>query len=143
MRRRPPISTRTCTIFPYTSLFRSHRFNQTQQDAFLPHIERGTIVFVGATTENPSFELNSALLSRCRVHVMEAVSPDDILAALRSALEDAERGLGDRGLSIGDEQLRLLATAADGDVRRGLTLLEIAAELAGAEVEGQDRQSVG
>src|SRR3546814_2774648 len=68
---------------------------------------------------------------------MEAVSPDDILAALRSALEDAERGLGDRGLSIGDEQLRLIATAADGDVRRGLTLLEIAAELAGEEVEGQ------
>ena len=108
-----------------------HRFNKTQQDAFLPHIERGTIVFVGATTENPSFELNSALLSRCRVHVMEAVSPDDILAALRGALDDAERGLGGRGLSIGDNQLRLVATAADGDVRRGLTLLEIAAELAG------------
>src|SRR3546814_2891569 len=68
---------------------------------------------------------------------MEAVSPDDILAALRSALEDAERGLGDRGLSIGDEQLRLIATAAAGHVRRGLTLLEIAAELAGEEVAGQ------
>ena len=107
-----------------------HRFNKTQQDAFLPHIERGTIVFVGATTENPSFELNSALLSRCRVHVMEAVSPEDILAALRRALEDGERGLGERKLSIGDAQLLLIATAADGDVRRGLTLLEIAAELA-------------
>jgi len=114
-----------------------HRFNKTQQDAFLPHIERGTIVFVGATTENPSFELNSALLSRCRVHVMEAVSPDDILAALRRALEDAERGLGERGLSIGDDQLRLIATAADGDVRRGLTLLEIAAELADEAGDGQ------
>jgi len=108
-----------------------HRFNKTQQDAFLPHIERGTIVFIGATTENPSFELNSALLSRCRVHVMDAVSVDDILIALRHALEDSEHGLGERGLQIGDQQLRLIATAADGDVRRGLTLLEIAAELAG------------
>ena len=107
-----------------------HRFNKTQQDAFLPHIERGTIMFVGATTENPSFELNSALLSRCRVHVMEAVSVDDITAALRHALDDGERGLGGRGLAIGDDQLRLIASAADGDVRRGLTLLEIAAELA-------------
>ena len=73
-----------------------HRFNKTQQDAFLPHIERGSIVFVGATTENPSFELNSALLSRCRVHVLEAVSVDDILAALVRAMEDEERGLGGR-----------------------------------------------
>ena len=108
-----------------------HRFNKAQQDAFLPHIERGTIIFVGATTENPSFELNSALLSRCRVHVMEPVSEDDIVLALRRALEDAERGLGGRGLHISDEHLRLVATAADGDVRRALTLLEIAAELAG------------
>jgi putative ATPase len=110
-----------------------HRFNKTQQDAFLPHIERGTIVFVGATTENPSFELNSALLSRCRVHVMEAVSADDIAIALQRALDDAERGLGGRGLRVGSEQLQLIATAADGDVRRGLTLLEIAAELAEGE----------
>ncbi|WP_407351572.1 replication-associated recombination protein A [Luteimonas sp. R10] len=108
----------------------AHRFNKAQQDAFLPHIERGTILFVGATTENPSFELNSALLSRCRVHVMEAVSVDDIAAALQRALEDVERGLGGRGLVVADPQLRLIATAADGDVRRGLTLLEIAAELA-------------
>ena len=108
-----------------------HRFNKAQQDAFLPHIERGTILFVGATTENPSFELNSALLSRCRVHVMEAVSADDIVAALRRALDDETHGLGGRGLSIASEQLQLIATAADGDVRRGLTLLEIAVELAG------------
>ena len=108
-----------------------HRFNKVQQDAFLPHIERGTILFVGATTENPSFELNSALLSRCRVHVMEAVSAADIAVALRRALDDAERGLGGRGIGIGDAQLDLVAAAADGDVRRGLTLLEIAAELAG------------
>ena len=106
-----------------------HRFNKAQQDAFLPHIERGSILFVGATTENPSFELNSALLSRCRVHVMEALSVDDIVVALQQALDDGERGLGGRGLQVGDEQLALIAQAADGDVRRGLTLLEIAAEL--------------
>ncbi|MCC7247467.1 MAG: replication-associated recombination protein A [Lysobacter sp.] len=109
-----------------------HRFNKAQQDAFLPHIERGTILFVGATTENPSFELNSALLSRCRVHVMEAVSADDIATALQFALDDETRGLGGRGLRIAPEQLQTIATAADGDVRRGLTLLEIAAELAEA-----------
>ncbi|MBP6748897.1 MAG: replication-associated recombination protein A [Xanthomonadaceae bacterium] len=109
-----------------------HRFNKAQQDAFLPHIERGTILFVGATTENPSFELNSALLSRCRVHVMEAVSADDIATALQFALDDETRGLGGRGLRISPEQLQTIATAADGDVRRGLTLLEIAAELAEA-----------
>ncbi|WP_425479715.1 replication-associated recombination protein A [Dyella jiangningensis] len=107
-----------------------HRFNKAQQDAFLPHIERGVIIFVGATTENPSFELNSALLSRCRVHVLEAVTPDDIVMALRRALEDNERGLGTLQLEISDDSLRLIAQAADGDVRRGLTLLEIASELA-------------
>ena len=116
-----------------------HRFNKAQQDAFLPHIERGTILFVGATTENPSFELNSALLSRCRVHVMEAVSPDDIAIALRAALDDPTRGLGGQGVQVSDESLRLIASAADGDVRRSLTLLEIAAELAvdeGGEITG-------
>lgn len=110
-----------------------HRFNKAQQDAFLPHIERGTILFVGATTENPSFELNSALLSRCRVHVMEAVSTDDIRHALRRAADDEERGLGGQGLQASDEALREIAGAADGDVRRALTLLEIAAELAAGE----------
>ncbi len=110
-----------------------HRFNKVQQDAFLPHIERGTIVFVGATTENPSFELNSALLSRCRVHVLEAVSAEDISHALRRALADEERGLGGRGLSIDEDNLVQIAQAADGDVRRALTLLEIAAELAEGE----------
>ncbi len=107
-----------------------HRFNKAQQDAFLPHIERGTILFVGATTENPSFELNSALLSRCRVHVMDGVSVDDIVVALRWALDDGERGLGGQRLQVSDEALKQIAGAADGDVRRGLTLLEIAAELA-------------
>lgn len=107
-----------------------HRFNKSQQDAFLPHIERGVIIFVGATTENPSFELNSALLSRCRVHVLEPVSADDIVGALRRALSDEERGLGAQHLQVDDESLALIAQAADGDVRRALTLLEIAAELA-------------
>ena len=110
-----------------------HRFNKGQQDAFLPHIERGSIVFVGATTENPSFELNSALLSRCRVHVLEAVSVEDILAALQRALEDDERGLGGQGIAADEALLRQIAGAADGDVRCALTLLEIAAELAADE----------
>src|SRR5690606_7054855 len=107
-----------------------HRFNKTQQDAFLPHIERGIIILVGATTENPSFELNSALLSRCRVHVLESLTVEQIVAALQRALEDSERGLGDQQLQIEGYSLRLIAQAADGDVRRALTLLEIAAELA-------------
>jgi putative ATPase len=107
-----------------------HRFNKAQQDAFLPYIERGVIIFVGATTENPSFELNSALLSRCRVHVLDAVSPGDIVAALRRALSDDERGIGELGLQVEDATLKLIASAADGDVRRALTLLEIASELA-------------
>ena len=107
-----------------------HRFNKAQQDAFLPHIERGVILFVGATTENPSFELNSALLSRCRVHVMDAVAPDAIVAALKRALHDGERGLGARELRVDDDGLELIAQAADGDVRRALTLLEIAADVA-------------
>ena len=117
--------------FPGVSGFGTkHRFNKLQQDAFLPHIEKGVIVFVGATTENPSFELNSALLSRCRVHVLEAVPADAIVAALRRALADAERGLGARTLDVSDEALATMAQAADGDVRRALTFLEIAAELA-------------
>jgi putative ATPase len=107
-----------------------HRFNKTQQDAFLPHIEKGVIVFVGATTENPSFELNSALLSRCRVHVLDSIGVPDIVAALKRALVDTERGLGELQLQISDESLESIAEAADGDVRRALTLLEIAAELA-------------
>ncbi|HVB83907.1 MAG TPA: replication-associated recombination protein A [Rhodanobacteraceae bacterium] len=107
-----------------------HRFNKAQQDAFLPHIEKGVIVFIGATTENPSFELNSALLSRCRVHVMDAVGAEDIVTALERALADAEHGLGGQGLAVEADALALIAKAADGDVRRALTLLEIAAELA-------------
>jgi putative ATPase len=106
-----------------------HRFNKTQQDAFLPDIESGAIVFVGATTENPSFELNSALLSRCRVHVLDAVSPEAIEHALQAALEDDERGMGGKGVELAPGALSTVAHAADGDVRRALTFLEIAASL--------------
>ncbi len=106
-----------------------HRFNKVQQDAFLPFIEKGIIVFVGATTENPSFELNSALLSRCRVHVMDAVSVQAIVTALEAALSDQSKGIA-IDLVITQEQLLGLAKAADGDVRRALTLLEIAADVA-------------
>ena len=83
-----------------------HRFNKAQQDAFLPHIERGSILFIGATTENPSFELNSALLSRCRVHVLDAVGAEDIVDALKRALSDQSRGLGGQGVRIDDDKLR-------------------------------------
>lgn len=110
-----------------------HRFNRAQQDAFLPDIERGSIIFVGATTQNPSFELNSALLSRCRVHVLDSVSDEEIAQALNQALNDPIHGLGNLSLSIDASQLLVIAQASDGDVRRSLTLLEIIAELAQAD----------
>ena len=113
-----------------------HRFNKAQQDAFLPHVEDGTVLFVGATTENPSFELNSALLSRARVFVLKALTADDIRAILEAALADAERGLGGVGLEVEPEAIALLAAAADGDARRGLSLLETAADLARMDDDG-------
>jgi putative ATPase len=107
-----------------------HRFNKAQQDAFLPWVEDGTLTFIGATTENPSFELNSALLSRARVYVLKALDRDALLRILAAALADAERGLGGRGLALPHEQLEAIADAADGDARRALNLLELAADLA-------------
>jgi putative ATPase len=107
-----------------------HRFNKAQQDAFLPWVEDGTLTFIGATTENPSFELNSALLSRARVYVLKALSREALLAILRQALADPERGLGNRAPALAPEQLEALADAADGDARRALNLLELAADLA-------------
>jgi putative ATPase len=107
----------------------AHRFNKAQQDAFLPHVEDGTVVFIGATTENPSFELNNALLSRVRVYVLKALIAEDIAAVLRRALADREHGLGARSLRIGDDNLQRLCAAADGDARRALMLLELAADL--------------
>lgn len=106
-----------------------HRFNKSQQDAFLPYIEDGTILFVGATTENPSFELNNALLSRTRTYVLKPISADEIGAVLARALQDQEQGLGSRGLSITEDALQMLIRAADGDARRALTFLEIASDL--------------
>jgi len=108
-----------------------HRFNKSQQDAFLPHVEDGTLTFVGATTENPSFELNSALLSRARVYVLKALDATALRQVIDRALADAERGLGASRLTMADAERDALAQAADGDARRALNLLEIAAELAG------------
>lgn len=106
-----------------------HRFNKAQQDAFLPFVEDGTLTFIGATTENPSFELNNALLSRARVYVLRALDVDAIAGILRRALEDGERGLAGQ-YTITEEQIGILAAAADGDARRALNLLELAADLA-------------
>jgi putative ATPase len=106
-----------------------HRFNKSQQDAFLPFIEDGTLLFVGATTENPSFELNNALLSRTRTYVLKPISTDDLDKVLHRALEDKRDGLGNLGLSIDDDARQMLVNAADGDARRALTFLEIASDL--------------
>jgi len=108
-----------------------HRFNRAQQDAFLPHVESGTITLVGATTENPSFEMNGALLSRMRVFVLEPISSSDIDVLLRRALSDAERGLGGLDLGVDDDAMELIAVEADGDARRALTVLEAAAAQVG------------
>ena len=109
-----------------------HRFNKAQQDAFLPHVEDGTLTFIGATTENPSFEIIGALLSRARVYVLKALSADELRTLLSTALTDRERGLGARDLSIEEEATGLLVHAADGDARRALGMLELAAEVAAA-----------
>ncbi len=115
-----------------------HRFNKSQQDAFLPYVEDGTFTFIGATTENPSFELNNALLSRARVYVLKSLTTEDIDAVLLRALNDKERGLGKRDIVLADELRRCIAEMADGDARRSLNLLEIAADLA----EKRDGQEV-
>lgn len=106
-----------------------HRFNKAQQDAFLPYVEDGTLLFIGATTENPSFELNNALLSRARVYVLKSLDEQALEALLERALTDSERGLGQHQLRITDKAREILINAADGDARRLLNLLEIAADL--------------
>ncbi|MGX2039400.1 replication-associated recombination protein A [Methylocaldum sp. MU1018] len=106
-----------------------HRFNKSQQDAFLPHVEDGTIYFIGATTENPSFELNNALLSRARVYLLKSLSEDDLLDLIGRALSDSERGVGRPDLAFPDELRRWYAKAADGDARKVLSLLEITLDL--------------
>ncbi len=115
-----------------------HRFNKAQQDAFLPHVEDGTITLIGATTENPSFEVISPLLSRTRVYVLKQLSEQDLARIVRSALEDAERGLGGEGLEADDEAVALMAGVADGDARIALNLLELSAFTA-REAEGTAR----
>jgi putative ATPase len=110
-----------------------HRFNKAQQDAFLPYVERGTIRLIGATTENPSFEIISALLSRCRVYVLQPLSEDRIAQLLRRALEDRERGLGDMELTADDDALELIAGYSSGDCRGAYNTLEVAAQLAAAD----------
>ncbi|PYM08935.1 MAG: AAA family ATPase [Candidatus Rokuibacteriota bacterium] len=113
-----------------------HRFNRAQQDAFLPHVEKGTLVLIGATTENPSFELNSALLSRCRVYVLHALGEEDILAILRRPLGDWERGLASLKPAVSDEALRLVAALANGDARAALNILELAVVLSPVDAAG-------
>ena len=103
-----------------------HRFNKAQQDAFLPFVEKGSIVLIGATTENPSFEVNAALLSRCKVFVLQPLTEDEIMALLRRALTD-ERGLAEQHVSISDDLLRRIAVFANGDARSALSTLEMAA----------------
>ncbi|HET7651188.1 MAG TPA: replication-associated recombination protein A [Gammaproteobacteria bacterium] len=114
-----------------------HRFNKAQQDAFLPYVEDGTLTFIGATTENPSFELNNALLSRARTYVLKPLTGADVRQIIDTALSDTERGLGQRQIVLSDEARDRLAVAADGDARRALSLLEVAADL-GESRDGRD-----
>ena len=101
-----------------------HRFNKAQQDAFLPYVERGSIILIGATTENPSFEINNALLSRCKVFVLKELSKEDILTLLKNALSD-ERGFGDMKIDISEDDLKMIASFANGDARNALTMLDM------------------
>jgi putative ATPase len=114
-----------------------HRFNKSQQDTFLPYVEDGTLIFVGATTENPSFEVNNALLSRARVYVLKSIDTADLAKLLDRALTDKERGLGLLGLGVDTGARELLLAAADGDARRMLNLLETAADLSVADDAGR------
>src|SRR6201981_2684243 len=107
-----------------------HRFNKAQQDAFLPHVEKGNIRLIGATTENPSFEINSALLSRCRVYVLKPLTEDQVVLLLRRALTDRERGLGEKNWIAADEVVRKIASYTSGDARSAYNVLEVAAGLA-------------
>ncbi len=118
-----------------------HRFNKAQQDALLPHVEKGVVTLVGATTENPSFEVNAALLSRCRVLVTKPIPAADLSALAARALSDP-RGLADRGLSLDDVARRVLVQAAGGDARRLLTSLEVAADMADADPEARSDGAV-
>lgn len=113
-----------------------HRFNKSQQDAFLPHIEEGTITFIGATTENPSFELNSALLSRTRVYLLKALAAEDISQVLDQAMNDNKRGLGGQNIELPEETRRMLSEMVGGDARRALNSLEMMADMAAIDTKG-------
>src|SRR6184192_806254 len=114
-----------------------HRFNRGQQDAFLPHVEKGTLILIGATTENPSFEVNAALLSRCRVYVLRPLSEADIVRILERALHDVPRGLGARKVSADPDALPLIARLSDGDARGALNILELAVQLQGGRITAE------
>lgn len=114
-----------------------HRFNKAQQDAFLPHIENGTVHFIGATTENPSFELNNALLSRARVYLLKSLVDDELVQVIDLALKDKERGLGNLHITLTPQQQQILASAADGDARRVLNYLEVLSDMAEGSGEGR------
>lgn len=135
---RNALSLRCCYDWFFThslgaNIRNSGLYNYSQQDAFLPYVEDGTFIFIGATTENPSFELNNALLSRCRVYVLRGLQPEQLQHVLQQALDDKERGLGASDIRIDPDSLMTLAQAADGDARKSLNLLEIAADLADEE----------
>ncbi|MCM2272321.1 MAG: replication-associated recombination protein A [candidate division Zixibacteria bacterium] len=112
----------------YVFIDEIHRFNKAQQDAFLPYVEKGDVILIGATTENPSFEVNSALLSRMRVYILDRLADEDLQRIVTRALADTERGLGNEHLEVDDDALAYIANAADGDGRRALTLLEMTAQ---------------
>ena len=114
-----------------------HRFNKAQQDAFLPYVERGDIVLIGATTENPSFEVNAALLSRAKVYMLSALSTDEVQTLLRRALADEKRGLGSQRVAIADDLLRQIAVFSNGDARAAYNTLETAVAAAARDAEGR------
>jgi putative ATPase len=118
-----------------------HRFNKAQQDAFLPYVERGTIRLIGATTENPSFEINAALLSRCRVYTLVGLTEEQIVGLLQRALSDVERGLGASGVVAEDEALAAIASYSSGDARNALNALDVAAKLA-VSVDGRGQKLI-
>ncbi|MGP8092638.1 MAG: replication-associated recombination protein A [Candidatus Sulfotelmatobacter sp.] len=120
-----------------------HRFNKAQQDAFLPHVEKGNIRLIGATTENPSFEINSALLSRCRVYVLQPLTEDQIVLLLKRALADRERGLGEMNVTASDDVLRKIASYTSGDARSAYNVLEVAAGLTKSPPSRKEREKSG
>src|SRR5689334_6982961 len=120
-----------------------HRFNKAQQDAFLPHVEKGNIRLIGATTENPSFEINSALLSRSRVYVLKPLTEQQIVLLLRRALVDRERGLGEMDLTVSDDVLKKIASYTSGDARSAYNVLEVAAGLSKSPPSRKEREKGG